>query len=78
MTTDVAVLAVSTSRATRCFLLVLTAQFAVSASAMAQSPQAAANQPALPDQEKEIALALSACPASVANKAAVYVLGKSG
>jgi hypothetical protein len=78
MTTDVAVLAVSTSRATRRFLLVLTAQIAVSASAAAQSPQAAANQPALPDQQKEIALALSACPPSVANKAAVYVLGKSG
>ncbi len=78
MTTNVAVLAVSTSRATRRFLLVLIAQIAVSASAAAQSPQAAANQPALPDQQKEIALALSACPASVANKAAVYVLGKPG
>jgi hypothetical protein len=30
------------------------------------------------DREKEIALALSSCPASVANKAAVYVLEKSG
>jgi len=30
------------------------------------------------DREKEIAVALSSCPASVANKAAVYVLEKSG
>jgi len=30
------------------------------------------------DREKEIALALSSCPASVANMAAVYVLEKSG
>jgi len=30
------------------------------------------------DHQKEIALALSACPPSVASKAAVYVLGKSG
>jgi hypothetical protein len=30
------------------------------------------------DRQKEIALALSACPPSVATKAAVYVLDKSG
>jgi hypothetical protein len=30
------------------------------------------------DREKEIALALSACPPSLANRAAVYVLDKSG
>jgi hypothetical protein len=30
------------------------------------------------DRPKEIALALSACPASVASKAAVYVLDESG
>jgi hypothetical protein len=30
------------------------------------------------DRQKEIALALSACPSSVANKAAVYVLGPAG
>ena len=35
-------------------------------------------QPALMDREKEVALALSACPKSVASKAAVYVLEKSG
>lgn len=34
--------------------------------------------PKLMDRDKEIALALSACPASVAGKAAVYVLEKSG
>lgn len=35
-------------------------------------------QPSLMDRQKEIALALSACPQSVADKAAVYVLEKSG
>ena len=35
-------------------------------------------QPPLMDRQKEIALALSACPQSVADKAAVYVLEKSG
>lgn len=35
-------------------------------------------QPPLMDRQKEIALALSACPPSVASKAAVYVLGNSG
>ena len=34
--------------------------------------------PELMDREREIALALSSCPASVASKAAVYVLEKSG
>ena len=34
--------------------------------------------PPLMDRQREIALALSACPASVADKAAVYVLEKSG
>ena len=34
--------------------------------------------PALMDREKEIALALSACPAAVAGKVAVYVLEKNG
>jgi hypothetical protein len=35
-------------------------------------------RPPLADRNKEIALALSACPSSVANKAAVYVLDRSG
>ena len=60
-------------------LLGLAAQIAMSASGGAQSTQAAAGQtPSLMDRQKEIALALSACPESVADKAAVYVLEKSG
>ena len=39
---------------------------------------AGSQAPPLMEREKEIALALSACPASVAGKAAVYVLEKSG
>jgi len=63
----------------RICLLGLAAQIALSASAAAQSTQAAASQqPPLMNREKEIALALSACPPSVAGKAAVYVLDKSG
>ena len=60
-------------------LLALAAHIAVSPSAMAQSPQAASSQVPPPmDRQKEIALALSACPASIASKAAVYVLDKTG
>src|SRR5262249_55621268 len=60
-------------------LLGLAAQVAVSASAAAQSKQDDGRQlPPLVDRQKEIALALSACPPSVASKAAVYVLDKSG
>ena len=60
-------------------LLGLAAQIAVSASAVAQSTQAAGSQQLpLMDRQKEIALALSACPPSVASKAAVYVLDMSG
>ena len=63
----------------RMSLLGLAAQMAMSASAAAQSTQATASQtPPLMDREKEIALALSACPEFVASKAAVYVLEKSG
>ena len=63
----------------RICLLGLVAQIAVSGSAAAQSSQAAGSQqPPLMDRQKEIALALSACPQSVASKAAVYVLDKSG
>jgi hypothetical protein len=46
--------------------------------AMAQSAPAASQRPALMDRQREIALALSACPAPVASKAAVYVLEESG
>jgi len=58
---------------------VLAAQIAVSPSAAAQSTAGAGSQqPALMDREREIALALSACPSFVMSKAAIYVLEKSG
>jgi len=58
---------------------VLAALVAASASAAARSRQdAASQQPPTMERQKEIALALSACPPSVASKAAVYVLDKSG
>ena len=56
-------------------LLGLAVQIATCASAVAQST---GELPPLMDREKEIALALSACPPAVASKAAVYVLEKSG
>jgi hypothetical protein len=50
-----------------------------SAGAAAQSTAAAGSQtPRLMERPREIALALSACPAFVADKTAVYVLEKSG
>jgi hypothetical protein len=56
-----------------------TAGLAVGASPPDQpAPPPGGQVPKLMDREKEIALALSSCPASVANKAAVYVLEKSG
>jgi hypothetical protein len=68
-----------TSSPTRIWLLGLAAQIAISASVAAQSPQTAGSlQPPLMDRQKEIGLALSACPPSVASKAAVYVLDESG
>jgi len=67
------------SVAMRICLLGLTAQIALGASVAAQSTQlAGSQQPQLMDRQKEIALALSACPSSAASKAAVYVLDKSG
>ena len=39
---------------------------------------AISQRPQIMDRQKEIALALSACPPSVANKATVYVLDQSG
>jgi hypothetical protein len=60
-------------------LLGLAAEVAVSASRPAQATQPPGSElPKLMDRETEIALALSSCPASVAKKAAVYVLEKSG
>lgn len=60
-------------------LLALTVEISVSASALAQATKAAGTQsPLLMDRQKEVSLALSACPPSVADKAAVYVLEKPG
>ena len=67
------------TRLGRACLWVLAVQFAVSGNAVAQStPSSGSQSPPIMDREKEIALALSACPKSVASKAAVYVLEKSG
>ena len=60
------------------FWLVLALQLAVSGAIAAQSSGPVANQPPLMDRQKEITLALSACPTSVAGKAAVYILQLSG
>lgn len=69
----------ASARLTLTCLLVLAVEISVSASALAQATQAAGIQsPPLMDREKEIALALSSCPSSVADKAAVYVLETSG
>jgi hypothetical protein len=46
--------------------------------ATAQSTPVGSQSRALMDRPKEIALALSACPPSVVDKAAVYVLDRSG
>ena len=63
----------------RTCLLSLAAQIVMPPAAAAQSNQAMTRQtPQLMDRQKEIALALSACPASIADKAAVYVLESSG
>ena len=62
----------------RLFLFGLAFQIAVSGSIAAQSTDPVANQPPLMDPQKEITLALSACPISVAGKAAVYILQPSG
>jgi hypothetical protein len=52
---------------------------AVSAVTAAQSAKSGEpQQPALMERQREIALALSACPPAVAAKAGVYVLEKSG
>jgi hypothetical protein len=63
----------------RTCLLGLAALIAVGAFAAAESTQiAVSQQEPLMERQKEIALALSACPPTVASKAAVYVLDKSG
>jgi len=61
------------------YLLGLAALIVLSASADAQVIQAGgAPQPPLMDREKEIALALSSCPPSIASQATVYALEKAG
>jgi hypothetical protein len=63
----------------RACLLGLAAQIAMPPAAAAQANQAMTGKtPPLMDRQKEIALALSACPPSIADKAAVYVLEGSG
>jgi hypothetical protein len=60
-------------------LWVLVIQIIVSASVAAQSTPAPGSQtPRLMDRQKEVALALSACPPNVGPKAAVFVLERSG
>lgn len=59
--------------------LPILACLSMAATAQQETTRAAIPQtPPLMDREKEVALALSACPPSVADKAAVYVLEKSG
>ena len=70
-----AVLSLSTSLIRAC-VLNLIAQVAIGTPIAAQAVPNP--QPAVMDKQAEIALALSACPPSVANKAAVYVLERSG
>ena len=64
----------------RIFLLGLAAGLALSGLAAAQPapPAGGAQQTPLMDRQREVALALSACPAPVASQAAIYVLEKSG
>jgi hypothetical protein len=59
-------------------LLATGAQIALAASVAAQSASSVVQQTPLMDRQKEIALALSACPAPVASQAALYVLEKPG
>lgn len=61
-------------------LLALAIQVMTGSAGLAQSTPAVPSHqtPQLMDRQKEIALALSACPPSIADKAAVYVLEISG
>jgi hypothetical protein len=64
---------------TRISWLRLAILVAVGACARAQTTHVSKSlTPPLMDRQKEIALALSSCPPSVADKAAVYVLESSG
>ena len=62
---------------TRICVFIVAALLAAFASAGAQAPHPSGT-PATMDRAKEIELALSACPPSIASKTAVYVLEKSG
>jgi len=63
----------------RVSLVALIAELALCMAAGAQSPVSDAHpMPRLMDREKEINLALSACPPAVAKAAGVYVLTRSG
>jgi hypothetical protein len=59
----------------KAFAFAVLAGWSASAAAQQAVPATAVS---LMDREKEIALALSACPAAVAGKAGVYVLAESG
>ena len=52
--------------------------FALATALLPSVAAQSSNLPPLMDRQKEIALALSACPPSVAGKAAVYVLDRGG
>ena len=66
-------------RTLRTGLWMFAGAIAMSQSAAAQSARTTESQrPPMMDRQREIALALSACPSSVASKAAVYVLDHAG
>jgi hypothetical protein len=56
----------------------LAAQFVLYGVAAAQSQQTNSNGPPLMDRQRQIALALSACPPALASKAGIYVLDRNG
>jgi hypothetical protein len=62
----------------KCSVIGLLLGFACFSATTAAQPKPAAKPPALMDRQKEIALALSACPPTIASKATVYVLEKAG
>jgi hypothetical protein len=63
----------------RIFVLGLAAQASLSVVAVAQPARTAGSElPPILERQREIALALSACPSSVAGKAAVWALERSG
>jgi len=59
-------------------LLVVATHIALGALAAAPSQSTSGDRTPLIDQQREFALALSACPPDLAEKAGVYVLGKAG